>query len=162
PLYHDMGLIAAFHLPLAFGIPTVQIDPFEWVLAPYLLLDAMSREGATVAWLPNFAYNFMADRVPPEDLEGGRLEPVRLLGNCSEPVRAESHERFLTRFRELGLRPEALSACYAMAETTFAVTQTEPGTPARRVDAAREELARGAFRPARAGEPARACVSSGR
>ncbi|PIW68904.1 MAG: hypothetical protein COW08_10060, partial [Ignavibacteriales bacterium CG12_big_fil_rev_8_21_14_0_65_30_8] len=23
PLYHDMGLIAAFHLPLAFGIPTV-------------------------------------------------------------------------------------------------------------------------------------------
>jgi len=34
PLYHDMGLIAAFHLPLALGVPSVQLDPFEWVLAP--------------------------------------------------------------------------------------------------------------------------------
>jgi acyl-CoA synthetase (AMP-forming)/AMP-acid ligase II len=29
PLYHDMGLIAAFELPLAFGTPTVQIDFFR-------------------------------------------------------------------------------------------------------------------------------------
>src|SRR5205807_1007227 len=29
PLYHDLGLIAAFHTPLALGIPTVQMDPFE-------------------------------------------------------------------------------------------------------------------------------------
>ncbi len=28
PLYHDKGLIAAFHLPLLYGIPSVQIDPF--------------------------------------------------------------------------------------------------------------------------------------
>ena len=44
PLYHDMGLVAAFHLPLAFGIPTIQIDPFEWVLGPSLLLEAISKE----------------------------------------------------------------------------------------------------------------------
>src|SRR4029077_19712219 len=34
PLYHDMGLIAAFHLSLSAGIPLVQLDPFEWVRAP--------------------------------------------------------------------------------------------------------------------------------
>src|SRR5205814_9437585 len=39
PLYHDMGLIAAFHLPLTFGIPAVQIDPFEWVMAPSIMVD---------------------------------------------------------------------------------------------------------------------------
>src|ERR1700675_4751613 len=55
PLYHDMGLIAALHLPLALGIPTIQIDPFEWVLAPWLLLQVLSAERATIAWLPNFA-----------------------------------------------------------------------------------------------------------
>ena len=43
PLYHDMGLIAAFHLPLAFGIPSVQIDPFEWVQVPALLLEAVTK-----------------------------------------------------------------------------------------------------------------------
>ncbi|HYH79815.1 MAG TPA: AMP-binding protein, partial [Longimicrobium sp.] len=161
PLYHDMGLIAALHLPLALGIPTVQIDPFEWVLAPALLLEAISREGGTLSWLPNFAYNLMAERVFDEELEGVRLDSVRMLVNCSEPVRAESHARFARRYAGLGLRPEALSACYAMAETTFAATQVPPGAPAPVLAASRAELARGRFVPAKDGEASRACVSSG-
>lgn len=161
PLYHDMGLIAAFHLPLAEGIPTVQLDPFEWVLAPMLFLEALSRERGTVAWLPNFAYNFMADHVHDEDLEGLRLESVRILVNCSEPVRFDSHDKFARRFAPLGLRRDTLSACYAMAETTFAVTQSTPGVEAGRLEASRDELAAGRYRPARDGEPARSCVSSG-
>ena len=44
PLYHDMGLIAAFHLPLASGITTIQIDPFEWVLDPSILIDVITVE----------------------------------------------------------------------------------------------------------------------
>ncbi len=161
PLYHDMGLIAAFHLPLAYGVPAIQIDPFEWVRAPYLLLEAMSRERATVAWMPNFAYNLMADGISPEDLHGIRLDHVRLLVNCSEPVRAASHDRFLARFAPHGLSPQSLAACYAMAETTFAVTQTRPGVPPRHLDAVRDELAQGRFRPARPGEAVRSCTSSG-
>jgi len=84
-----------------------------------------------------------------------------MLVNCSEPVRAESHARFARRYAGLGLRPEALSACYAMAETTFAVTQVPPGAPAPVVAASRAELARGRFVPAQGGEASRACVSSG-
>jgi acyl-CoA synthetase (AMP-forming)/AMP-acid ligase II len=30
PLYHDMGMIAAFQMPLALGITVVQLDPFEF------------------------------------------------------------------------------------------------------------------------------------
>jgi acyl-CoA synthetase (AMP-forming)/AMP-acid ligase II len=161
PLYHDMGLIAAFHLPLALGIPTVQLDPFEWVLSPALLLEAISREGGTLCWLPNFAYNVLAGRVHDDELEGVRLDSVRMLVNCSEPVRAESHARFAGRYAPLGLRPGALSACYAMAETTFAATQVPPGTAAPVVQASRAGLARGRFEPAREGEASRACVSSG-
>ncbi len=44
PLYHDMGLIAAYHLPLAYGITSIQINTFEWVLAPAILLDAITKE----------------------------------------------------------------------------------------------------------------------
>jgi fatty-acyl-CoA synthase len=161
PLYHDMGLIAAFHLPLSHGIPVVQLDPFEWVAAPALLLEAISNERATIAWLPNFAYNLLADRVHDDDLEGVRLDHVRLFVNCSEPVRAESHQRFAERFAVHGLRRSALSACYAMAETTFAVTQTTPGGEARVLAASREALAAGEFQPAY-GEPVRLTVSSGR
>src|SRR5882762_1263245 len=129
PLYHDMGLIAAFHLPLALGIPTIQIDPFEWVMVPSLLLDAISLERGTISWLPNFAYNMIADKIADDELDGINLESWRLVINCSEPVRYESHQRFVERFRHWGLNPLAISSCYAMAETTFATTQTSPGTP---------------------------------
>jgi fatty-acyl-CoA synthase len=161
PLYHDMGLIAAFHLPLALGIPSIQLDPFEWVMAPVILLEAISREQATLTWLPNFAYNLLADRVHDEDLENIRLDSLRMVINCSEPVRAESHRRFVERFSPHGLRPTALAACYAMAETTFAVTQTRPGQAARVLQADRRLLLEGQFEPARPGQPARPCVSSG-
>jgi fatty-acyl-CoA synthase len=162
PLYHDMGLIAGFHMPLAFGIPVVQLDPFEWVLAPVLLLDAISRERGTLTWLPNFAYNLLADRVHPDDLEGLCLDTVRMFVNCSEPVRAESHLRFAERFAGVGVRPEALAACYAMAETTFAVTQTAPGERPATLTVDRAALSRGVVVAAREGAPARVCVSSGR
>ena len=161
PLYHDMGLIAAFYLPLTLGIPVVQIDPFEWVSAPVIFLEAVSREKGTMAWLPNFAYNLMADRIHEEDLEDVRLDSVRMLINCSEPVRSESHEKFRRRFGPYGLRGEALAACYAMAETTFAATQTAPGVEAKRVNADRAELAQGRLRVVDDEGSSRACISSG-
>jgi fatty-acyl-CoA synthase len=162
PLYHDMGLIASFHLPLAYGIPFIQIDPFEWVTAPVLLLEAASQEKATLAWLPNFSYNFMADRIHDEDLQDIRLDSIRMLINCSEPVRSASHEKFARRFEAHGFRRKALAACYAMAETTFAVTQSAPGEEVSLLEASRDELARGRFAPPGPGQRAAKCVSSGR
>jgi fatty-acyl-CoA synthase len=161
PLYHDMGLIAAFQMALAHGVPLVQMDPFEWVAAPALLFQAAAAERGTVTWLPNFAYNLLADRVRDEELAGVRLDGIRMFVNCSEPVRAESHARFLARFARHGVRRDALAACYAMAETTFAATQTAPGVPARTLDVDRDELARGRAVPATAAGARRACVSSG-
>jgi len=162
PLYHDMGLIAAFHLPLAFGVPTVQIDPFEWVIVPALLLDAVSLERATISWLPNFAYNMMADKIADDELDGISLESWRLVINCSEPVRYESHQRFVERFQHRGLNPLAISSCYAMAETTFATTQTPPGTPPALLALDRVTLAQGKVKIAQDGGQARMCVSSGK
>ncbi len=127
PLYHDMGMIAAFQLPLALGLTLVQLDPFEWVTAPVLLLQAISQERGAITWMPNFAFNLLADRVHEEELDGVRLDAMKLFVNCSEPVRSDSLRRFLDRFSHLGVRSEQLSACYAMAETTFAATQTAPG-----------------------------------
>lgn len=162
PLYHDMGLIAAFHLPMASGVTTVMIDPFEWVAAPVLFLQACSIERGTIGWLPNFAYNLMAARVNEEDLDGVRLDTLRLLINCSEPVRADSHERFAHRFKEYGFKRSALAASYAMAETTFAVTQTDVGTEARQLRLSRDALAAGHVVSAGDGDAVREVVSSGR
>ena len=163
PLYHDMGLIAAFHLPLGLGIPLVQLDPMEWVQAPASLLRAISEHRGTLAWMPNFAFNLMAERVRDDDLDGVRLDSMRLFVNCSERVKAGSHDRFAGRFAKIGLNPGALGASYAMAEATFAVTQTAPGIRAPVCHIDRQAMAEGrVVRLTVDNSAAVACVSSGR
>ncbi len=162
PLYHDMGLIAAYHLPLAYGITSIQVDPFEWVLAPSLQFEALSAEKATICWLPNFAYNFMADRIEEDEMEEISLETLRLVINCSEPVRNESHKKFVAAFEKYGFSPLALSASYAMAETTFAATQTAPGKLITTIEVDRESLAQGKVVGPVPGKTSRICVSSGK
>jgi fatty-acyl-CoA synthase len=161
PLYHDMGLIAAFHLPLAFGIPSVQIDPFEWVLLPSILPEVIHKERGTICWLPNFAFNMMADKIRTDELEGITLESMRLFINCSEPIRFESYKKFEKRFLPSGLNPRSLAACYAMAETTYAVTQTPLNSQPEIVYADRKELSNGVLKISDS-EDSRICVSSGR
>jgi len=162
PLYHDMGLIAAFHLPLTFGIPVIQIDTFEWIMIPSLLFEAISKEKGTLTWLPNFAYNILADKVHEDELEGISLESMRMFINCSEPVRDKSHKLFYKRYKKYGVTQEALCACYAMAETTFAVTQTPPNKKVEVLCVKRQSIAKGVIELNGENENSRVCVSSGR
>jgi acyl-CoA synthetase (AMP-forming)/AMP-acid ligase II len=123
PLYHDMGLIAGFVLPILSRVPLVLMSPFDWVRAPQRLMQSVGRYRGTLTWLPNFAYNFCAQKVRPSQLEGVDLSSWRAVINCSEPMHSASHHMFLERFHPFGLRPDALATCYAMAESVFAVTQ---------------------------------------
>jgi acyl-CoA synthetase (AMP-forming)/AMP-acid ligase II len=131
PLYHDMGLIAGFILPLVQGVPLVMMSPFDWVAHPALLLHAIHDYRGTLCWLPNFAFNHCARRIRQRDSEGLSLASMRMFINCSEPVRDESHQMFLDRFAANGVTAEMLAVSYAMAENTFAVTQTPIGQAAR-------------------------------
>ena len=124
PLYHDMGLIASFVMPVLRRVPLVLMSPFDWVRAPARLLQAISTHKGTLCWQPNFAYNFCATRVRERDLAGVDLSSMRAFVNCSEPCYRHSHAVFAQKFVDYGLRADALHTCYAMAENTFAVTQS--------------------------------------
>lgn len=128
PLYHDMGLIAGFLIPILNGNTLILSSPFDWVRAPYRLLQSVSKYRGTLSWLPNFAYNFCAQKIRERDLQGVDLSSWRLITNCSEPVKYESHRAFYERFKAYGLRKNALHCSYAMAENVFGVTQTPAGT----------------------------------
>jgi acyl-CoA synthetase (AMP-forming)/AMP-acid ligase II len=123
PLYHDMGLIAGFILPILCQVPLVLMSPFDWVRAPTMMIRAVSDHHGTLTWLPNFAYNFFTQKVRDRDLKGIDLSTWRAVINCSEPMYLKSHQMFLERFAPYGLRPDSLNTCYAMAENVFAVTQ---------------------------------------
>jgi acyl-CoA synthetase (AMP-forming)/AMP-acid ligase II len=125
PLYHDMGLIAGYLMPVLLGIPLVLMSPFDWVRAPYRLMQAVSQYCGTLSWLPNFAFNFCAQKIRDRHLEGVDLSSWRAIINCSEPVHWESHRAFYEKFAVYGLREGALQTSYAMAENVFAVTQSD-------------------------------------
>ncbi len=123
PLYHDMGFIACFMMPIVTGTQLVSLDAFEWTLRPSILLDAIQRYAATLCWLPNFAFSHIVKTARPSAKYD--LSSMRAFINCSEPCKPQTLRRFRDRFSESGLKAASLQVCYAMAENVFAVTQTD-------------------------------------
>ncbi|MEK6749581.1 MAG: AMP-binding protein [Pseudomonadota bacterium] len=137
PLYHDMGLVACWFLSWLTGVRLIAMSPFEWVRRPVLLLEKISAYRATLCWQPNFAYNHLAAYIDRNGCAGWDLSPMRMFINCSEPVSAASHVKFLHALAPTGVSASKLATCYAMAENTFAITASRPGVQVtvERVDA---------------------------
>lgn len=163
PLYHDMGLIACFLMPVLLGVPLVLLSPFEWVRGPFRLMQAVTKYRGTLTWLPNFAYNFCARKIRDRNLEGVDLSTWRAVINCSEPMRHESHMAFYERFEPYGFKKEALCSSYAMAENVFAVTQGGIDSPLLVDEIDREALQTEKLaRPAHDGRPSVKMPSAGK
>lgn len=129
PLYHDMGLIACFMLPMVCHLPVVLQSPLDWVMHPETMLQIISGYKCTLAWMPNFAFQFVPRRTPRSRWAQYDLSSVRALINCSEPVRASSMHEFQSAFASIGLKSNAMQSSYAMAENVFAVTQSDISRP---------------------------------
>jgi fatty-acyl-CoA synthase len=127
------------------------------------LFQSIARYKGTLAWLPNFAYNFCTQKIRERDLEGLDLSTWRGVINCSEPMRYESQEAFAQRFGAHGFRHAALLTCYAMAENTFAVTQGGVDAPVTIDEIDREAMqVEKLARPAFDDRPTTKMVSAGR
>ncbi|MFN6954434.1 MAG: AMP-binding protein [Acetobacteraceae bacterium] len=113
PLYHDMGYVACFVMPLMLGIDTVMMDPMTWVQDPGLLFHAIGKHAGTIAYLPNFGFEVMSRATPRP------MPSMRLWISCSEPVSPATSRNFLAR---IGAPEDSFAACYAMAENIFAVS----------------------------------------
>src|ERR1700729_949561 len=140
PLYHDMGLIGAWFVPLFTGIPLVVMSPLAFLSRPERWLRAIHRHRATICPAPNFAYELCVRKIADKDLEGLDLSSWRAATNGAEPVRAETMERFAKRFAPYGFRRESLMPVYGLAEATLAVSVPRLGT-GYKVD----QIARAAF-----------------
>ncbi|OIP11467.1 MAG: acyl-phosphate glycerol 3-phosphate acyltransferase [Betaproteobacteria bacterium CG2_30_68_42] len=116
PLYHDMGLIGAWLAPLYFGFPLVLMSPLAFLARPVRWLEAIARHRGTISGAPNFAYELLARRVAEEELRGLDLSSWRLAFNGAEPVSPATLEAFAARLAPFGLRREALTPVYGLAE----------------------------------------------
>ena len=131
PLHHDMGLIGCLFPALERAGDLALLPPELFVARPAAWLRAISRHRATISPAPNFAYGLCVERIRDGELDGVDLSPWRLALNGAEPVQAGTLRAFARRFRRWGLRPEALTPVYGLAEAALAVTFSAIDRPFR-------------------------------
>jgi acyl-CoA synthetase (AMP-forming)/AMP-acid ligase II len=118
PLYHDMGFVTSFMMPLILRKMFHLIEPLYWVSNPAILWKDCEKMHGTHSWMPNFAYKLLADKVSYD----GDLSSLKCLGNCAEPVTRDVVNAFYQKYKTNGLASDCLSATYAMAENIFCVS----------------------------------------
>jgi 1-acyl-sn-glycerol-3-phosphate acyltransferase len=155
PLYHDMGLIGAWFVPLFSGIPVVVMSPLAFLSRPERWLRAIHRHRGTVSPAPNFAFELCVRKITDKDLQGLDLSSWRAALNGAEPVHADTIERFAARFAPYGFRRAALVPVYGLAEASLGVSVPKMGS-GYRVDRIRRDAfeAEGRAVLAAPGEPA--------
>lgn len=122
PHHHDMGLIGGLLEPLYSGRKTVLMSPSEFVQRPLKWLELITKHRGTISGGPNFAYDTCVTRIPERELEALDLSSWRVAFNGSEPIRAQTLDRFATRFAQCGFDASAIFPCYGLAESTLMVT----------------------------------------
>ena len=122
PLYHDMGLIGAWMVPLYFGLPLALLSPMDFLARPERWLRIIHRHRGTISAAPNFAYELCARKVPESELDELDLSSCRAVLNGAETVLPETLDRFAERFSQCGFKREALLPVYGLAECALALT----------------------------------------
>lgn len=127
PLYHDMGLIGAWFGSLYHGIPLVLMPPLAFLARPARWLQAIARYRGTISAAPNFAYELCVRHIGEAQLAGLDLSSWRLALNGAEPVSPATLDAFAARFAGCGLRREALTPVYGLAESSVGLAFPPPG-----------------------------------
>ncbi|CAL9505417.1 fatty acyl-AMP ligase [Streptomyces sp. enrichment culture] len=160
PHFHDMGLMGLILPPLMSGAGTVMMSPSTFLKRPHLWLHMIDRFGIHTSAAPDFAYELCTRRITDAQIEGLDLSRLRYAVDGSEPVRPSVLDHFRARFAGHGLRPDALSPCYGMAEATLFVSGAlDAPHGARRVDV--DRLEHHEFRPVEGDGPGRLVAACG-
>ena len=163
PLYHDLGLIAAWLGSVVYGFPLVLMSPLTFLARPARWLRAIHRHRGTLSGGPNFGFDLCTRRIADDEIEGLDLSSWRMAFNGAEPVLIDTLRTFAARFEPHGLDPRALAPVYGLAEATLGVAFTPVGR-----GPLVERVARDALERERRAEPANPddetalrCISSG-
>ncbi|HLS57429.1 MAG TPA: AMP-binding protein [Zeimonas sp.] len=122
PLYHDMGLIGACLGAMVFGFTLVLMSPLAFLGRPSRWLWMVHRHRATITAGPNFAFELCVNKIRDDELRGLELSSLQFLFNGAEAVSPDTIARFAERFVRYGLRREAITPVYGLAECTLGLT----------------------------------------
>jgi acyl-CoA synthetase (AMP-forming)/AMP-acid ligase II len=121
PLYHDMGLVAGLLACVHGGCDVHLAPPTSFLMDPVGWLEFMSKGRSTLSIVPNFAIDYLLKYLGEEELARLELSSLKCLGLGSEPINIPNLSRFLELLEPRGLRRQAISPSYGMAEAVVAV-----------------------------------------
>ena len=141
PLYHDMGLVGFCLSPLMGQTSVDYLATTAFARRPALWLKLISDNRCTVSFSPSFGYELAARRINGE-AKTLDLSCWRVAGIGGDMVRADILDLFAEKLSPAGFLPKAFMPSYGMAETTLAVTFSDPERPPRidTIDKARCKL----------------------
>jgi acyl carrier protein len=118
PLYHDMGLIAAWLGSVYYAYFLAVMSPLTFLHHPEKWLWTIHNYKGTLSASPNFGYELCIRRLEEQQLQDLDLSSWRAAFNGAETVSAATMERFYEKFRHYGLKQQALMPVYGLAEST--------------------------------------------
>lgn len=136
PLYHDMGMVGFFMVPLCAQISVDYISPTSFARRPTTWLKLISQNRGTITYSPSFGYELCTRRYRGEPLD---LSCLRTAGIGGDMVRNDALAGFADTFAASGFDASAFVASYGLAEVTLAVSFAPLGTGLRldRIDSGR-------------------------
>lgn len=118
PLYHDMGFIACFTMPIFLGVKLVLIDPIVWVSNRSILFKTIADYNGTLCFMPNFGFEVMSRENLSLDTP---ITTMRKWVSGGEPVKKDTMIRFC---EHLNTNLQSVSVVYGFAETIMAISQS--------------------------------------
>lgn len=140
PFHHDMGLVGQLLLPLYVGGTAVLLSPSSFVRHPVSWLRAISQHRAEISGAPDFGFELCLERIAPQQTLELDLSDWETVVSAGEPVRPAILRAFAERFAPTGLRPEAMTPCYGLAESTLLTTGARSDGPPRMREADSQAL----------------------
>jgi fatty-acyl-CoA synthase len=123
PMFHDMGMVGFYTVPMTLGIELVKVTPVDFLTGPLLWADLISKYHATITAAPNFAYALLGRRMSGvDDDDAYDLSSMRLALNGAEPIDEKAVTSFTENGARFGLRRECVFPAYGMAEGTLAIS----------------------------------------
>lgn len=161
PPWHAMGLLAGIVQPLYDGFPMRLIAQADFLARPVNWLEQISRTRATTSGAPDFAYDLCVLKTTEQERSRLDLSSWRVALNGSEPVAADTMERFARAFQVSGFRADAFYPCYGLAESTGLVAGGIAWSPGETKSFDALELRQGRAVPAELTARSRRVVSCG-
>jgi fatty-acyl-CoA synthase len=121
PFYHDMGLVGLVLGPLTAQISVDFLKTNDFAMRPRLWLKIMSRNRGTLSFSPMFGYELCARWLEHKENHEYDLSAWRVAGVGAGMIRKEPLEKFASLLSPSGFKPDAITACYGMAECSLAV-----------------------------------------